>query len=231
MLFEAADHKYYSCSATQLSATVLVTAAHCTTDDIGRNLNTWVKFSPVISFEGRSQYPSLMAYLDDPKNGWTRADVTPHPLYKGSYPNTYDIGVAVLRKAVKQTTYGVLPPKWFLDTVKTPSENLFTVVGYGLQGYIKPFYEERYERYASNTRLVELKSTSNGAEMSAKFSNNPGSVSGGSCYGDSGGPVFYQSTNMITAVVSWGITPCIGVDYNFRVDTPVAQEFLAAFIK
>jgi secreted trypsin-like serine protease len=99
-----------------------------------------------------------------------------------------------------------------------------------MQGYIKPFYRDRYERYRGNVGLVELKSAFNGADMSAKFTNNPGKTSGGSCYGDSGGPVFYGNTNMITAVVSWGITPCIGVDYNFRLDTPVAQEFLYSFL-
>ena len=231
LLFQAADKKYYSCSGTMLSPTVMVTAAHCTTDENGKNLATWVTFAPKISFENRQPGEPLAKYLDNAKNGWIRADVYPHPNYRGSYPNTYDIGVAVLSKGVQLATYGALPPKWFLNGVKTPRENLFTVVGYGMQGYIQPFYENLYERYVSNTRLVELKSTFTGAEMSAKFSNNPGSTSGGSCYGDSGGPVFYQNTNVLVAVVSWGITPCIGVDYNFRTDTPVAQEFVYQFLK
>ncbi len=230
LLFQASDHYFYSCSGTLLSPTVFVTAAHCTTDAGGKNLYSWVTFAPAISFENRSKYKSLKAYLDDRKNGWIAADVYPHPLYRGVYPNTYDIGVAVLKSPVDLPAYGVLPPKWFLDSIKTPAENLFTVVGYGMEGYIKPFYEDNWERRVSNTRLVELKSTFDGADMSAKFTNNPGNVSGGSCYGDSGGPVFYQSTNMITAIVSWGITPCIGVDYNFRIDTPVAQDFLATFL-
>jgi hypothetical protein len=36
---------------------------------------------------------------------------------------------------------------------------------------------------------------------------------------------------MVAAVVSWGITPCIGVDYNFRVDTPVALDFIRQYLK
>jgi hypothetical protein len=35
---------------------------------------------------------------------------------------------------------------------------------------------------------------------------------------------------LITAVVSWGITPCIGVDYQFRLDTPVAQDFVRSHL-
>jgi hypothetical protein len=42
--------------------------------------------------------------------------------------------------------------------------------------------------------------------------------------------VFYQNTNLLVSIVSWGITPCIGVDYNFRTDTKVAQDFLTPFL-
>jgi len=31
--------------------------------------------------------------------------------------------------------------------------------------------------------------------------------------------------------VSWGITPCIGVDYQFRVDTPTALDFVSQFLQ
>jgi secreted trypsin-like serine protease len=54
---------------------------------------------------------------------------------------------------------------------------------------------------------------------------------GGTCFGDSGGPIFCSNTNMVVSVVSWGITPCIGVDYNFRTDTALAQDFLARYIR
>ena len=99
-----------------------------------------------------------------------------------------------------------------------------------MQGYIKPFSSDIWERYFGQVRLVELKSTFNGDAASAKLTNNPGSTSGGSCYGDSGGPVFYSTTNMVVAVVSWGITPRIGVDYNFRIDMPAAQDFVRQYL-
>src|SRR5438552_3477567 len=57
------------------------------------------------------------------------------------------------------------------------------------------------------------------------------SVGSGSCYGDSGGPIFYSDNNMITAVVSWGITPCIGNSYRFRIDTAVAFDFVRLFLQ
>lgn len=231
LLFQAADGYLYSCTGTLLSPTVMVTAAHCTVDGGQKNIRTWVKFEPVIAFAGRENYGSLLEYLNDKKNGWITADVVPHPNYTGSYPNSYDIGVVLLSRRAPVTSFGALPPKHFLDGVKDASENFFTVVGYGMQGYIKPFYGDEYSRYLGNVRLVELNGTFNGDQMSAKFSNNPGNTAGGSCYGDSGGPVFYSNTNMVVAVVSWGITPCIGVDYQFRTDTAVAQDFVRKFLK
>jgi len=35
---------------------------------------------------------------------------------------------------------------------------------------------------------------------------------------------------MVTAVVSFGTTPCIGVDYNFRMDTGIALDFIHQFV-
>jgi hypothetical protein len=118
--------------------------------------------------------------------------------------------------------------------MRQPTEGRwFTVVGYGMQGVLKPFYGDAYERYAGTVALLELTGKLNGDQQSAKFSNNPGggNGSGGSCFGDSGGPLFYGSTNIIGAVVSWGNTPCIGVDYQFRLDTPVAQNFVQQYLR
>jgi hypothetical protein len=66
--------------------------------------------------------------------------------------------------------------------------------------------------------------------MTAKYTNNPG-TGGGTCFGDSGGRIFYGNSNMVVSVVSWGITPCIRVDYNSRTDTALAQDFLARYIR
>lgn len=220
----------FSCSATLLSPTVLLTAGHCTEEGGVANLNTWAKFTPVISFPGRENYSSLVEYLDDRKNGWVKGEAIAHPRYDdfAQFPETFDIGVVLLRSRVTRSTYGALPPEGFLETIRRAADNRFTVVGYGMQGFIKPFREDVFERYQGQVRLVELNSTFDGG-MSAKFTNNPG-IGGGSCFGDSGGPVFYGGSNMVTAVVSWGITPCIGVDYQFRVDTPLALEFLRQYV-
>ena len=54
---------------------------------------------------------------------------------------------------------------------------------------------------------------------------------GGSCFGDSGGPVFVNDTNQVLAVVSYGPSgTCHGADYSWRVDTVDAHGFVAGFL-
>jgi hypothetical protein len=229
IIFQSAGG-YFACSATLMNPTVLLTAGHCTEEEGVPNLKTWANFSESISFPGRSNYSSLGDYLDDPANGWIPGQAIPHPQYDdyAEFPAIYDVGVVILSTPVNMGTYGALPPLNFLSTIRGRATDTFTIVGYGMQGLIKPFFEDIYARYFGSVRLVELKSTFD-AGMTAKYTNNPG-IGGGSCFGDSGGPIFYSNTNMVVSLVSYGFTPCIGVDYNFRVDTPIAQDFLTGYI-
>jgi hypothetical protein len=139
------------------------------------NLKTWLKFDPQISFPGRANYASLDDFLDDPVNGWIKGTAVPHPQFDdfSQFPATYDVGVVLLSQNVTFTTYGALPPLQFLETVRRAAENHFTVVGYGMQGLIKPFFEDKYQRQFGAVRLIELKSTFD-AGMTAKYTNNPG---------------------------------------------------------
>ena len=234
LLFQTASG-FYSCSGTLLSPTVMLTAGHCTEEAGETNIATWVNFSEEISFADREPGEPLVDYLND---HWIQtSSVHPHPGYDdfATFPNTFDVGVVILAEAVDLPTYGQLPPIGLLDSIsstKGKKSKSFTAVGYGMQGFIQPFAMDDWARYAGTVMLVEVNSNFNGSQHSAKFSNNPGggNGSGGTCFGDSGGPVFYGNSNVVGAVVSWGITPCIGVDYQFRVDTPLAQNFVRSFL-
>jgi len=225
LLFVQNGVGYYSCSGTLISPTVMLTAGHCVEEAGNTNDVTYVRFEED-AMAGYAEAKSLDQWL---KKNWIEAKaVIPHPMYDdfSQFPATYDVGLVILSKPVHMSTYGQLPSLGFLESSVSPQDT-FTAVGYGMQGYVPAFYADIYARYKGTVSLVELKSNSAGGH-SAKFTNNPGvgNGSGGTCFGDSGGPVFYQNTNMVTAVVSWGITPCIGVDYQFRVDTSIALDFI-----
>jgi len=229
LLFKQNGVGWYSCTGTLLSPTVMLTAGHCVEEADNVNDVTYVRFDEN-AMAGRGNYPNLQAWLDAE---WILASaVIPHPQH-GSTGQSFDAGIVILSQPVNVGTYGQLPSEGFLDTVlaeRGNNTNWFTAVGYGMQGYINPFYSDEYARYNTTARLIELRSTFADATGGAKFTNHPGGGNGGTCYGDSGGPVFYQNTNIVTAVVSWGITPCIGVDYQYRIDTASALEFVRQYV-
>jgi secreted trypsin-like serine protease len=56
-------------------------------------------------------------------------------------------------------------------------------------------------------------------QFNIKTTNNPAQGKGGTCSGDSGGPVFFAGTRVIAAVTSFGMNPvCKGQDYSYRLD-------------
>lgn len=232
LLFVQNGVGFYSCTGTLISPTVMLTAGHCVEEAGAENDLTYVRFDEdAISDIG--DYASLQDWLD---GEWILAsEVIPHPDYDdyGEFPDTFDVGLVILSEPVYLSSYGMLPSEGFLADVlarKGNSGNWFTAVGYGAFGVNKPFQGDTsaYARFKSTTRLIELNSNSTGSDTSAKFTNNPGKGKGGTCFGDSGGPIFYQDTAVIAAIVSWGITPCVGVDYQFRMDTPTALDFINA---
>lgn len=228
----------YSCSGTLLSPTVMVTAGHCTEEGGVPNTMTYVRFEED-ALTGIDNYRDANGVLDLGAwlaNDWIAATAIPHSNYDdfNQFPATYDVGIVILSEPVYPGTYAQLPELGFLETLtkgQGQKNDQFTVVGYGMQGYIKPFEMDIWARYKGTVSLVELNSTFAGGH-SAKFTNNPGhgNGSGGSCFGDSGGPVFYGDTTVIAAVVSWGNSPCIGVDYQFRLDTAIAQDFIRPYL-
>lgn len=233
LLFAQNGVRYYSCSGTLIAPTVMLTAGHCVEEAGNKNDVTYVRFDEN-ALQGIGDYPTLQDWFN---NEWIlAADVIPHPQYDdyAQFPLTYDVGLVILSQPVTDRGYGALPPENYLEQFtkgQGQKNDSFTVVGYGQQGQINPFYSNIWARYKGDVSLIELNSTFAGG-ASAKFSNNPGkgNGSGGSCFGDSGGPVFKQGTNIIGAVVSWGNTPCIGVDYQFRVDTPTALNFIHQYV-
>ena len=66
-------------------------------------------------------------------------------------------------------------------------------------------------------------------DFSLLLSNN--AATGGTCFGDSGGPNFLGSSNIVAGVTSFGINGnCAGTGGVFRMDRQNVLDFVNAFL-
>ena len=123
-----------------------------------------------------------------------------------------------------------------LDTLKTKrgKQNVtFTAVGYGLQ---KSFPDAASwknaavrERMVAHPRLIQINGGLVG-DFSLLLSNNANT--GGTCFGDSGGPDLLGGSNIVLAVNSYVTNVnCSGVGYSARVDIPEVLEWINGFLE
>lgn len=222
----------FRCTGTLIDEDLVLTAGHCNGEE--EDHRSWVTFTPevVLPDDVNDMSDDEFAEWLDGNEDFTSGVGTSHPLYDdyASFPDTYDVGVIELDEPIEGIEPASLAEIGALDGLRGQAKSGFTAVGYGLQGVLQPFFSAERVRHMGEVRLIETKSTFAGGHT-AKFTNNPGkgNGSGGVCFGDSGGPVF-NSADEIVAITAWGITPCIGVDYQFRIDTALAQDFIDGFV-
>jgi hypothetical protein len=131
---------------------------------------------------------------------------------------------------VNLPTYGTLPTQGLLDELYAENKQQpYTAVGYGLEGSGPKTSFGGDTRRRAELRLVNLTGVGGiGNGTSAKFSSNANT--GGTCFGDSGGPIFVSGTTTLVAVMSFGpSSTCSGTSGAYRIDQPDDLAFLATF--
>jgi hypothetical protein len=236
ILFYSAEGRF-RCSATLVTPTVLATAAHCTDGTLGKTL---VTFDSVIAEAPPSPFPVAA----DPSAGYTAAEITAagylagtaltHPEYSDftDLDNWNDFGVVVLDKPVTGIAPATIAPEGYLDQVAQPALNktLFDVVGYGTE-IRKPEVGPQKPQPMSYP-LIRRYTTSPGQKLTPQILQLNGNINdtrggGGTCFGDSGGPVFLGG--YLVAVTSYGYTEnCRYLGGYQRIDIPVVQDWFAA---
>jgi hypothetical protein len=226
---ENGDIFSHRCSGSLISPTVFVTAGHCTEGvDEGR-----VYFAQSVApnydpsaFGGLGGDPTTgYPYFDfGPKDSVTfhRADNYGFHNFAG-FPDTKDAGVVILDKPWKTAsgTYAKLPRAGqvtdYINTTSKKSEVRFLSSGYGLSD-TRPVPVSFRERLMTTSYFVNDQST-NTLVYNLQTTNNPSKDQGGTCSGDSGGPVFFEGTNTIASVTSFGMNgECKGLDFSYRLD-------------
>ena len=127
--------------------------------------------------------------------------------------------------------YGTLPGVDSLDTLATrrgQQDVTFTAVGYGLQRINPVFVESQRVRMVAHPKLNQI-NTGFVGDYSLLLSNN--ASTGGTCFGDSGGPNFVGNSMVVGGVTSFGINGnCAGTGGVFRMDRANVLSFISSFI-
>lgn len=221
----------HRCSGSLISATRFLTAGHCTEGAASARVyfqqDAGAHFDPVLQIDPITGYPETCA-----AGTLGTLCATSDQLFNygfanfAGFPNTRDVGLVILDQAISLAEYGQLPQPGALDglgTARGTKDTIFTVSGYGLslrtqEHSAVPNLSFR-ERLMARSTLVNLNSALNDG-FNLQTQGN-GSGRGGTCSGDSGGPVFLGGfdSNLIVAVTSFGLNAlCRGTDFAYRID-------------
>jgi hypothetical protein len=223
ILMEVGGEPAFRCSGTLLSATVVLTAGHCTNNFPGDPFTGMRVFTESDVDNGDNDYPFAGS------NSVEAVSWSAHPLYTTAPFFVHDVGVVILEgPGVTSGTYGVLPEVDQLDVLKKRrgrQDTTFTSVGYGLQQINPVFIQANRVRMVANPRLIQINAPGFTGDFSLLLSNNHST--GGTCFGDSGGANFLGDSNIVAGVTSFGLNGnCAGTGGVFRMDRQNVLDFV-----
>jgi len=241
LLMEVQGKPAFRCSATLLSPTVVLTAGHCTNDfpdSPYTGMRVFTESDVEAGIGKTNNYPFAGPNAVE-ATAWHA-----HPLYETAPFFVHDVGVVILQAPgviLPPLKYGKLPDLNELDSLKTRrglQDVTFTSVGYGLQESFPDsasfLANNTRTRYVATPRLLQLNAPGFTGSYSMLLSNNH--KTGGTCFGDSGGPNFLGSgsteTNIVGGVTSFGVNGnCAGTGGVFRMDREDVLNFVKGYLR
>jgi secreted trypsin-like serine protease len=216
--YDAAGNRLYRCSGSMLTPSVMLTAGHCTDASTGAvSARVWLD-------QGAAGYPSsggipAHALANYGFTGFTKA------------AESHDAGLVILDRPVSLPLYGSLASTGSLERLtkqRGQQVTTFTASGYGLSYRSPVGVVDPRERLMATEQLINL-----GNHLTDGFNiettASPGDGRGGTCSGDSGGPLLYDTSNTIVAVDSFGQNAnCRGTDFMYRVDRQPVLDWIVA---
>lgn len=219
------------CSGTLIHERAVITAGHCieyveTLENIFSPEN--VRAEVMFDYDLTSSVPGDGIEIDEHIK---------HPNYFwGPASNPYDVGVLTFEQPFEGITPAILPNQNLLNDLKNEKvlspKSKFTVVGYGCTVDWPPpvvYFDDSFIRRHTESEYRAL------LPAWLKLSQNKATDDAGSCFGDSGGPVFWTDPitgdDILVGITSWGDPHCISPSFNYRVDIPDTLDFINGVIE
>ena len=240
--YDADGEFVWRCSGSLISPTKFVTAGHCSDTGEGAvsarvyfQQDAGANYDPATQVDPVSGYPEYCAAGTEGVSCATSDEIYNYGFANfAGFPNTRDAGLVILDQPITLPEYGVLPAPGILDdldTARGTQDTLFTVSGYGLTKRVSANsalsnISYRIRLMASSTLVNLVSKNTDGYNLQTQGN---GDGRGGTCSGDSGGPVFLggPESNTIVAVTSFGMNSlCRGTDYGYRIDRPEVLDWI-----
>jgi len=241
--YDASGEFLHRCTGTLLSPEVFLTAGHCVAADDEGNVaalaRIWFEQDAGADYDPATATPASSGY---PVTG----GVTSTQLYNygftdlSSIPETHDVGLIVLEPGAVEAvypeidSYGTLAPVGAANDLGTGVDSVVTVSGYGVtrtNGKNGKNMVSYRERLMGQTFIINNRNRYT-AGYNLQLASNFGDGRVGTCFGDSGGPIFAGDTSTVLAVNSfvknWS---CGGQGFPYRVDTQEVQDWMQSILE
>lgn len=251
------------CTGELLSPTVLLTAGHCVNDSsqpdgaVAAHARVWFLQDVGSHYDPNTQQDPVTGYPDS-CTGTLGNGITGGWCAEGSelynygfdafagFPNIHDLGVVILDQAIELDEYASLASAGTVDALfnaRGIQDTTMRASGYGISyrlitppkgpnaGNANNFtisYRVRLQGDMTFTNLYN-----NNSQGYTLVANGNGEGKGGTCNGDSGGPVFWPAdSNRVVAVSSFGWlnAGCRGIGYYYRTDREDTLEWIESVV-